>query len=298
MLASIVLMSQSMRSPRAGLHHPSLRGRVVVITGGGRGFGRFIAEELLRAGAKVVLTAKRQSQELEEVQREADAIAPGNCVTRRADVSLWEDCQATVSLAIKAFGRVDVLINNAGRGPGEYGLGAQAALSKFYDVPVESFRNIFETNVIGTFQMTKAVVPHMLEQGFGKVFSISTSLLTMTLPGFSPYCSSKAAIEMLHRVWAVELKGKGIDVNVLLPGGAADTAFLTQKMKAGSVGSRAGDGVLPGDIVVPPAVWLCTDATNGMTGERIIAKFWDDQVPPAEALRKCVQQHCEMPAIM
>jgi 3-oxoacyl-[acyl-carrier protein] reductase len=121
----------------------------------------------------------------------------------------------------------------------------------------------------------------------------------MTLQGFSPYGSSKAALEMLHRVWATELKGKGIDVNILLPGGAADTAFLTQKMKAGEIGTRASaGGVLPGDVIVPPAVWLCTDATNGMTGERIIAKLWDDNAPPAGAMRKCVQPRSEMPALM
>lgn len=281
------------------LHHPSLRGRVVVITGGGRGFGWFIAEELLRAGAKVVLTAYRQPQELREAERKADAIAPGHCITRRADVARWEDCEATVAAAIEVFGGVDVLINNAGRGPGEYGATLEPSAVPFHAVPAESFRNIFETNVVGAFHMTKAVMPHMLRRKFGKVFSISTSLQTMVAPGFSPYGASKAALETLHRVWAAELKGTGIDVNILLPGGASDTAFLTQKMKAGPVGMRARAGeVLPGDVIVPPAVWLCTDATNGLCGERIIARLWDASLPPEEALRKCLQPRCELPAIM
>ena len=288
-----------MPSPRSALHHPSLRGRVVVITGGGRGFGWFIAEELLHAGAKVLLTAYRHPEELNDVQRKADAIAPGNCFTLKADVASWEDCEGTVAAAIGAFGRIDVLINNAGRGPGEYGMTLEPGAISFYDVPVERFRTIIETNVIGTFQMTKAVMPHMLKRRFGKIFSISTGLPTMVLPGFSPYGASKAALETLHRVWAVELKDKGIDVNVLLPGGAADTAFLSQEMKPGPIGSRAGSGgVLPGDVIVPPAVWMCTDATNGMRGERIIAKFWEAGLPPTEALRKCIQPHTELPAIM
>jgi NAD(P)-dependent dehydrogenase (short-subunit alcohol dehydrogenase family) len=288
-----------MPAARSVLHHPSLRARVVVITGGGRGFGWFIAEELLRAGAKVVLTAHRHPEELKEVQGKADAIAPGNCVTLRADVARWDDCQATIAAAMQAFGRIDVLINNAGRGPAEYGMTSEPGASTFYEVPVESFRNIFETNVVGVFQMTKAALPHMLQQKFGKVFSISTGLPTMTLPGYSPYGASKAALESLHRVWALELKDKGVDVNVLLPGGAADTEFLSQRMKPGPIGTRASPGgVLPGDIIVPPAVWLCTDATNGLRGERIIARFWDDKLPPAEALRKCLQPRSELPAIM
>jgi NAD(P)-dependent dehydrogenase (short-subunit alcohol dehydrogenase family) len=287
-----------MGAPRLALHHPSLRGRVIVITGGGRGFGWFIAEELLHAGGKVVLTAHRHPEELKDVQRKADAIAPGNCVTLRADVASWDDCQATIAAAIDAFGRIDVLINNAGRGPGEYGMSLEPGASTFYDVPVESFRNIFETNVIGTFQMTKAALPHLLEQKFGKVFSISTGLPTMILPGYSPYGASKGALELLHRVWAMELKDKGIDVNVLLPGGAADTAFLSQRMKPGPIGTRVGGVILPGDVIVPPAVWLCTDATNGLRGERIIARFWDPDLPPPEALRKCIQPHSELPALM
>lgn len=269
-----------------------------MITGGSRGFGWFIAEELLHAGAKVVLTAHRHPEELKEVQGKADTIAPGNCVTLRADVARWDDCQATIAAGMEAFGRIDVLINNAGRGPGEYGMTLEPGAVSFYDVPVESFRNIFEANVIGVFQMTRAAMPHLLKQKFGKVLSISTSLLTMILPGYSPYGASKGALELLHRVWAVELKDKGIDVNVLLPGGAADTAFLTQRMKPGPIGTRAGGAILPGDILVPPAVWLCTDATNGLRGERIIAKFWDPDLPPADALRKCLQLRSELPAIM
>ena len=136
----------------------------MVITGGGRGFGWFIAEELLHAGAKVVLTAHRHPEELKNVQAMADAIAPGHCVTLRADVGRWDDCQATVATAIDAFGRIDVLINNAGRGPAEYGMTSEPAASTFHEVPVESFRSIFETNVIGVFQMTKAALPQMLQQ--------------------------------------------------------------------------------------------------------------------------------------
>jgi 3-oxoacyl-[acyl-carrier protein] reductase len=275
-----------------------LRGRVVVITGGGRGFGWFIAEELLHAGAKVVLTAQRQPAELKAVQAKADAIAPGNCISLRADIRRWEDCQATVAATLEAFGRIDVLINNAGRGPSEYDMTLEPGAVAFYDVPVEAFRTIVETTVIGTFQMTKAVIPYLVRQGAGKVFSISTSLPTMILPGFSPYGASKAALEILHRVWAVELKDKGIDVNILLPGGAADTAFLSQRMKPGPVGTRASGVILPGDVIVPPAVWLCTDATNGVRGERIIAKLWDSNLPPADALRKCLQPHTELPALM
>jgi 3-oxoacyl-[acyl-carrier protein] reductase len=89
-----------------------------------------------------------------------------------------------------------------------------------------------------------------------------------------------------------------VDVNILLPGGASDTDFITQDMVPGEVGHRAGGVLLPGDIIVPPAVHLCSDATNGLTGRRIIARFWDGALPPAEAFAACLQPQHDHPEIM
>jgi len=280
------------------LHHPSLKDRVVIVTGGGRGFGWYIAEELLKAGAKVVATASRRPEELADVQKRADALAgPGRFVTLKADVREYADCEATVALTLKTFGRIDVLVNNAGRGTGEYRIGlAGKSGPRFWDVPVDGWKAILDTNVTGVFQMTRAAIPHMLERKFGKIFSISTSLVTMSMPGLSPYGASKAGLEMSHVVWAKELAGTGVDVNILLPGGASDTPFITQAMVAGEVGTRTA--LLPGDVIVPPAVWLCSDATNGVTGRRIIAKFWDKAKDPQAAFEGCVQPKHDLPEIM
>lgn len=280
------------------LHHPSLKDRVVIITGGGRGFGWSMAEELLKAGARIIATGSRQPAELAGVQKKADTIAgPGRFVTLKADVRDWADCQATADLAVKSFGRIDVLINNAGRGSAEYraGLGGKGG-PRFWDTPVEAWKSIIDTNVTGVFQMTRAVIPHMTERKFGKIFSISTSLTTMSAPGLSPYGASKAALEMSHVIWAKELSGSGIDINILLPGGASDTPFITQDMSPGAVGTRKN--LLPGDVIVPPAVWLCSDATNGVTGRRIIAKFWDKSLRPEQAFEGCVQTKHDLPEIM
>ena len=289
------------------LHHPSLKNRAVIITGGGRGFGWLIAEELLRAGAKVTLTASRHPEELAAVKAKAEQIGgPGCCLIVRADVSQWEDCLATVDATLQAFGNFDVLINNAGRGSAEFRTEQPPDRklffgAKFYDITPAAFRTVIETNLIGVFYMTKAVMQqHFLKRGFGKICSMSTSLNTMSAPGLSPYGASKAGLEMMHRVWAQELKGSGIDLNVLLPGGAADTEFNNSAVIPGKVGERAKEGssLLPGDVIVPPAVWLSTDATNGMTGQRIIAKFWDKDASPAEAMKACVQPHNDVPGIM
>ncbi len=279
------------------LHHPSLKDRVVIITGGSRGFGWFMAEELLRAGARVTLTG-RSSDTLASALDQAHRIAgSGRCITVAGDVTRPEDCARTVDETIREFGRIDVLINNAGRSYGEFG-DWLSKITPFYDVTEPQLRAIVETNLFGVFFMTQAVIPHMLKRKFGKVISISTSLLNMVRPGNSVYGSSKAALETAHRCWAGELKDAGVDANILLPGGPSDTELITPAMVPGVVGQRAGGRLLPGDIIVPPAVWLCTDATNGMTGERVIARFWDVDLPPDEAFRGCLQEHVEEPSIM
>ncbi|MDE0488044.1 MAG: SDR family NAD(P)-dependent oxidoreductase [Gammaproteobacteria bacterium] len=279
------------------LHHPSLKDRVVVVTGGSRGFGWFMAKELLRAGARLTLTG-RNSDTLASVLGKAQHIAgAGRCIAVAGDVTRPEDCARTVEETLREFGRIDVLINNAGRSYGEFG-DRLSKITAFHDVTEPQLRAIVETNLFGVFFMTQAVIPHMLKRKFGKVISISTSLLNMVRPGNSVYGSSKAALETAHRCWAGELDGTGIDVNILLPGGPSDTELITPAMVPGVVGERAGGRLLPGDIIVPPAVWLCTDATNGMTGERVIARFWDVDLPPDEAFRGCLQEHVEEPSIM
>lgn len=279
------------------LHHPSLKDRVVVVTGGSRGFGWFMAKELLRAGARLTLTG-RNSDTLASVLGKAQRIAgAGRCIAVAGDVTRPEDCARTVEETLREFGRIDVLINNAGRSYGEFG-DRLAKITPFYHVTEPQLRAIVETNLFGVFFMTQAAMPHMLKRNFGKVVSISTSLLNMVRPGNSVYGSSKAALETAHRCWAGELKGTGIDVNILLPGGPSDTELITPAMVPGVVGQRAGGRLLPGDIIVPPAVWLCTDATNGMTGERVIARFWEVELPPDEAFRGCLQEQVEEPSIM
>ena len=279
------------------LRHTSLKDRVVIVTGGGRGFGWLIAEELLRAGARATLTG-RNSETLANVREEARRIAGARrCITVAGDVTQPEDCSRAVEETISEFGRIDVLINNAGRSYGEFG-DRLSKITPFYDVTEPELRAIVETNLFGVFFMTQAVIPHMLKRKFGKVISISTSLLNMVRPGNSVYGSSKAALETAHRCWAGELKGTGVDVNILLPGGPSDTELITPAMVPGVVGERAGGRLLPGDIIVPPAVWLCTDATNGMTGERVIARFWDGDLSPDEAFQGCLQPHVEEPSIM
>jgi 3-oxoacyl-[acyl-carrier protein] reductase len=148
--------------------------------------------------------------------------------------------------------------------------------------------------------MSKAAAPHMVRQKFGKIISVSTSASNMIRAGNPIYGPGKAALEAMTRVWANELKGTGVDANIILPGGAADTSFIREEVVAGAVGERSQNGrLLPGDVIVPPAVWLCTDATNGITGVRAVGRNWDRNASTAEeAFQKCLDPHIDVPRIM
>lgn len=302
-LAAAAYRSSWPAATLAQLRHPSLVDRVVLITGGSRGFGWFIAEELLQGGAKVALTA-RGEEALRKVAADIEARhGKGRCVTVTGDVSSPTDCARMVEATVKGFGRIDVLINNAGRSPQDFagggGVGG-AKLVPFYETPDEALNTIIDTNLKGVWYMSKAAAPHMVRQKFGKIISVSTSASNMVRAGNPIYGPGKAALEAMTRVWAQELKGSGIDANIILPGGAADTSFIKQSVAPGAVGERSQNGrLLPGDVIVPPAVWLCTDATNGVTGVRAVGRNWDRNAANAgDAFAKCLDPHIDVPQIM
>ena len=182
--------------------YPSLRDRVVIVTGGGRGLGREMALALLEAGARVAVTGSREAGELNKMEDEVHRTAGGGrMVAIQADVRKYEDCERTVRQVIDAFGSVHCLVNNAGRGLLAINPDFVRNPIPFYEASVFGWSEIIETNVMGTFHMARAAAPHMVDQGFGKIINISTSDVTMVRKGFSPYGPSKAALEAYSVVW-------------------------------------------------------------------------------------------------
>lgn len=249
----------------------SLQGRVVLITGGSRGLGREMALALGDAGAKLAITGAAPSDALAATLQ---ALGPG-AIAIPADVSDPDAAAAAVAKTISTFGRLDVLINNAGLGMRLISETFNTKATKFWEAAPDAWARIVDTNVNGPFLMTRAAVPHMLAQGFGKIINISTSDQTMVRQGYAPYGPTKAFLEAASRVWAADLAGTGIDVNVLLPGGAADTDLLPP-----SPNKKGADGnLLSPSVMRAPTLWLASDASNGITGARYIARFWQDDNP-------------------
>lgn len=292
--------------------YPSLAGKAVIVTGGGRGLGRVMALALAAEGANVVITASRSQSDLDETCALAKPL-PGRCLPLLSDVGDWSDCENVAAETRAAFGRVDVLINNAARG--SYELAARGAHGppgspspNMLDTDVDALRGMFDVNLMGPLFMTKAVLPGMIAQGSGRVVNISTSRPTMARTNMGPYGPIKAALELMTSIWARELAGSGVTANVLAPGGATDTAIIP-----GEVGTRADpnfkqgkgpkglEGVrmfMPPEIMAAPILWLASDDSAEVSGRRFIARDWDPDLPGEEAAAGAMQTPAEFPTIM
>jgi 3-oxoacyl-[acyl-carrier protein] reductase len=258
---------------------PSLVGRVVIVTGGNRGLGREMALALIECGAHVAIVSQAGGESLASMQHEARQLPGGKILALKGDVSNWSDCQKVVAETEAQFGAVQVLINNAGRGMRLISETYNTVPTKFWQADVNAWKAIIDVNITGTFMMTKAVAPQMINQRYGKIINVSTSDITMSRQGYTPYGPSKAAIEACSQAWSRELEDTGVSVNVLLPGGATDTDLLPP----GPDKKGADGNLLRPEIMRAPALWLCSDQSDGISGDRFVARHWDSNLAPNEA---------------
>lgn len=258
-------------------------GKVAIVTGGGRGIGRAMALGLAEAGVSVTITAAANQDEIAAVAREArDRTGRGSISAIMADVTSETDCNRVVAHTISTFGGLHIVVNNAGRGMLFVRRDFLERPARFWETDASAWRLVVDTNVNGPFLMARAAATHLITQRWGRIINISISKETMGRAGFSPYGPSKAALEAETAIWAGDLEGTGVTVNALLPGGITDTGMVPAEA---SVRARPGVMLDP-SIMVAPLKWLASEASDGVTGRRFIAKDWDSKLPAAEATKK------------
>jgi 3-oxoacyl-[acyl-carrier protein] reductase len=240
-----------------------LRERVAIVTGGGRGIGRSIALGYARAGADVVIGVARERAEADQVAAESETLA-GSVEAVQADVTQPGDVERLVSRALELRGRIDVLVNNAARGMRFVNERFMTEPRPFWEADPDAWKMVMETNIVGVFLMSRAVVGHMLAAGRGSIINVTINHETMVRRGFSPYGPSKAALEAMTEVWGKELEGTGVAINLLAPGGATATGMIP-------AGMPQDMRLLSPEIVVPAALHL---ALAERSGQRIVATDW------------------------
>ena len=259
-----------------------LQGKVAIITGAASpiGLGHAMTVALVGAGARVALLDINDAW-LAQSAAEMCALGGEGCALPiRVDITDPAAAEQAVRQTIAAFGGLHILINNAGISPRAAEFTAAAPSTNFWDISPAVWSRVIAVNLSGAFFMSRAVVGHLRDQGWGRIIGVTTSMDTMWRKGGTPYGPSKAGHEALVAAMAQELEGSGVTANVLVPGGATYT-----NMTAATLG-HARDQLIQPEVMQAPLVWLASEASNEFNGQRIIAYFWDEHVSIEERLQK------------
>lgn len=232
-------------------------GKVAVVTGSSRGIGKAIALALAEGGADIVVNYNRSDKQADAVKKDIEAMGR-KCITVRGNVGNFQQAQAIGKAALTHFGKVDILINNAG-------VNRDRTIRR---MTPEQWNEVIETNLSSCFNCTKAVLESMLEQGEGVIVSVSSIIGEMGNPGQANYASTKAGIMGFTKSLAKELARNNIRVNAIAPGFVETDMLGTvpedikEQIKKDIALGRFGS---PEEVALA-VLFLCSPAAKWITG--------------------------------
>ena len=254
--------------------------RTIVVTGAASGIGAAITQSLLDANhsvAAIDINSRSLEQLAQTFGHRATAKSP-RLFTILADLERETECLTAIDQAAQRFGRIDGLINNVGIGVSLIRPDAEKNHPSSEEISCEVWDRFFAINVRAAFVLTKATLPFMKGNNWGRVINNTTSYRTMLR--VLPYGATKAALESMSAIWAAETVGSGITVNVLVPGGPTDTKLIANES------GWPREEMLSPKIMGAPVCWLMSDEANDITGLRITARDWQTSLSGREALRR------------
>lgn len=236
-----------------------LTDKVVLVTGASRGIGATIAQDAAKAGAQVIVNYAGQQADADAVVA-AIAQAGGEALAVQADVSQPADVKRLFAEAVARFGRVDVLVNNAGI----------MELAPLKDTTDEMFQRTLDINVKGVFNTLREAATQLADGG--RIINFSSSVTRLMLPSYAAYCASKGAVEQLTRVFAKEMGPRNITVNTVSPG-PVNTALFTKDKPQEVIDRLAGMAAFnrigePQDIA-DAVLFLASDQAHWISGQNL-----------------------------
>jgi NAD(P)-dependent dehydrogenase (short-subunit alcohol dehydrogenase family) len=238
----------------------TLAGKVAIVTGASQGIGNAIAKGLATEGARVVVA------DLDRAEEAAQGFDGGIGLT--VDVADEVHVERMVREVVERCGSIDILVNNAG-------LYASLRMRPFTDIPVDEWRQVMDVNVLSMFLTTRAAVPHMREQGGGRVVNISSGTPFRGVPFLLHYVTSKGAIVALTRALAKELGRDDILVNCVAPGftmsdGVREHPEVIEALREVSVSARTLQRDQEPEDIVGAVIFLCGPGAEFVTGQTIV----------------------------
>jgi 3-oxoacyl-[acyl-carrier protein] reductase len=258
---------------------------IAIVTGGLRGLGRAMALGLLGEGHRVTAVGHIR-EDVDEMLAQAGANGE-QLLPLVADLRKPADCDRVFAESRRRFGGdPGILVNNAGLtftfiDPTRF---RREQPMRFWDCGDEIIQAVMDTNYIAADQMARRAVPLMLKAGWGRVVNVTTKLDTMNRAGSSPYGCSKAALEMATEIWAKELAGTGVTVNIVNPGAGANTPGMAAEMRSRSAASPVPLLVEPDDMVAP-LLFVVSRAADRVNGFRFDANNWHNDRDPKTMTR-------------
>ena len=259
----------------------ALEGRVAVVTGAAGGIGRALVRGLLGAGAKVAALDIDEARLARLAAEHGAAASAGRLMTARVDIARCAECEAAVGQVQARLGGPHILVNNGALGMGVIRPDHMTNLVGIHEIEPEAWDRFVQVNLSGAWYMTRASVGGMLDRGWGRIVNVTTSFFTMLRGRFHPYGPAKSGLEAMSAGHAAEFAGRGVTVNVVVPGGPADTPMVPEESGL----DRAA--LIRPSAMAPPVLWLCSEEGGAWNGHRYVAGNWDAALDPAAAAAGC-----------